>query len=174
MKYACMLLLVAWSSFVFSQTENKTALIKYKSANYSISYPDNWTIDNSKQMGTELIIFSPLEDESDKFRENINVIIQDLKGQPVGLLEFAKISEGQIRDMATDGKILASKQIETGGKEHYRMLYEMTQGNFRLTIEQYYFIQEGKAYVVTFTTESAKYDVFRQEGERVLDSFALK
>ena len=95
MKYTCMLLLVAWSSFVFSQTGSTAALIKYKKANYSISYPDTWSIDTSKQMGTELIIFSPLENESDKFRENVNVIIQDLKGQSIGLDDYAKISEGK-------------------------------------------------------------------------------
>ena len=75
--------------------------------------------------------------------------------------------------MATDGKIFESKKIETTGKEHHRMIYEMTQGIFRLKIEQYYFIKNGKAYVITFTAESAKFDAFKKQGEQVLDSFAF-
>lgn len=48
-------------------------------------------------MGTSLIILSPLESEKDTFRENVNLLIQDLTGLDIGLDQYTKISEDQMK-----------------------------------------------------------------------------
>ena len=46
--------------------------------NYSISYPSTWELNHDGQMGTSFIISSPLESDNDNFKENVNLVIQDL------------------------------------------------------------------------------------------------
>jgi hypothetical protein len=173
MKVVFTLIFVAIGSFAFPQTDTTKQLTNYVKRNYKLQYPNTWTIDTSGKMGTEIFIFSPKENENDKFRENINFIIQDLSGQNIDLDKYARITEQQINDVATDGEIYDSKKIKTAESEYYKMTYGMTQGIFKLKIEQYYFIKDEKAFIITFTSELDKFDVFKSVGEQILNSFTL-
>ena len=60
------------SIFVFGQT-------KWKSINdtdFTVEYPENWELNRSGLLGTKFIVFSKLSSSTDKFRENVNLIIQ--------------------------------------------------------------------------------------------------
>ena len=65
--------------------------------NYSINYPDNWELNKAGQMGTSFILFSPLSSKKDNFKENVNLLVQDLKGHDLDLDKYVEISEGQIK-----------------------------------------------------------------------------
>ena len=69
---------------------------------YSIQYPDNWELNTEKSMGTSFIIFSEQTSSEDKFRENINLIIQNLEGYNLNLDDYVAISEEQISKMVTN------------------------------------------------------------------------
>jgi hypothetical protein len=145
----------------------------FKSEKYEIKFPGNWTFDTSKAMGTTFIIFSPLENSSDKFQENVNMLLQDLGGQNIDLDDYVQISEKQIRDMMTDGKIYESTRMKTSNGEYHKLLWGGTQGVFKLKFEQYCFIKDGKAAVVTLTTEADKFSAYQAVGEEILNTFAL-
>jgi hypothetical protein len=140
---------------------------------FKVQYPNKWTIDTSKTMGTEFFIFSPRENSNDQFRENVNLIIQDLSGQNIDLDKYADISKQQINAMANNPKIHESKKVKKGKSEFYKMIYEMTQGTLRLKLEQYYFVTNARAFVLTLATESNKFKNFKPVGEGILDSFRL-
>lgn len=160
-------------TFIYSQGDTSKTWITFSKEQYKIKYPDNWDIDTSKLMGTEFFIFSAKENDSDKFRENISLIIQDLQGQNIDIDKYAQISEGQIKDIATEAKIYDSKKMNIGKPEYFRMIYGMTQGIFKLKIEQYYFVKNEKAFVITLTTELEKFESFKMIGEKILNSFLL-
>jgi hypothetical protein len=44
-------------------------------------------------MATSLVLLAPLESAQDKFKENVNLIIQDLCGYTIDLASYAAISE---------------------------------------------------------------------------------
>ena len=75
-------------------TENKSqaeVLDGWKSLtenSYSINYPGNWELNKSGQMGTSFILFSPLSSEQDQFKENVNLLIQDLTGYNLDLDKY--------------------------------------------------------------------------------------
>jgi hypothetical protein len=163
-------LILAVNGFSQNDTDEVTSFIK---EDFSIQYPKSWQIDTSKMMGTELFVFSALENENDKFRENVNVIIQDLGGQDIDLDKYKQITETQVTEIAADGKIYESTVVKTGKGEYYKVTYAMTQGTFRLKISSYCYIKNEKAYLVTFSSEFDKYDQYKKVGEQILKSFSL-
>lgn len=140
---------------------------------FKVQYPNKWTIDTSRMMGSEFFIFSPKENATDKFRENVNLIIQDISGQNIDLDKYAQISKEQINTMGDGARIHESKKIKKGKSEFYKMIYDMKQGAFKLKIEQYYFVTNTRAYVLTLATESTKFANFKTVGEGVLNSFQV-
>jgi len=143
-------------------------------SNYLIQYPSTWELSQSGQMGTSFIIFSPLESEQDKFKENINLLIQDLTGMKIDLNKYTELSVGQIKTMATNSILIESKRVKTASGEYQKIIYSADQGIFHLEFEQYYWILNEKAYVLTFTTEQNKFDRFKEIGEKILNSFRIE
>ena len=125
-------------------------------------------------MGTSFIVLSALESKDDQFRENVNLLIQDLKGQDIDLEKYTAISEHQIKTMVTNASLIESKTIKKDNGEFHKIIYSGDQGIHHLKFEQYYFIRDNKAYVLTFTAELSKFTTFEKIGETILNSFKLK
>ena len=140
---------------------------------YSIQYPDNWELNTEKSMGTSFIIFSEQTSSEDKFRENINLIIQNLEGYNLNLDDYVAISEEQISKMVTNGIIFESKRLNTNNTEFQKVIFTGKQGIFQLKFVQYYFIKDEKAYVLTFTCEEIQYEKYIFITDQILDSFLL-
>lgn len=120
-----------------------------------------------------MFLFVPLENKEDKFNENINIMIQDLGNLKINLQQYKDISDKQISEIATNPEILESKIIKAKESEYYKIVYNMTQGTFRLKISSC-FIKNDKAYLATFTGELHKYDVYQEVGEEILNSLSLR
>ena len=162
---------------VYKEQPNPADTIAWKGFNeehYQLKYPSNWTLDQSGKIGTSVIFFSPSSDEADKFNENVNLIIQDLSGFDVTLDQYVKVSEGQVESVITDGKILMSDRKEKNEQEYQRIIYTGKQGEFNLKFEQYYWVIDEKAYVLTLTCEEDEFENYQETGETILNSFVLK
>mgnify|MGYP000941004161 CR=1 FL=1 len=170
MKIISTLIVLTITSFAYSQTIKSQDLLKYISDSYKVEYPSSWRIDTSKQGGIEFAIFSPKESADDKFLENINLIIQNLSGKNIDLDKYAAISEEQIKSNAVNLKAFNMVKLKKGISNYYKLTYEMTYGNFRLFTEQYYFIRNEEAFVITFSSETGK---SKDMGEEILSSFTL-
>lgn len=140
---------------------------------YSIQYPEDWELNKSGQMGTSFMLFSQITSQTDQFKENVNLIIQDLAGHNVDLNKYVEISEGQIETIITDGEIISSNRIKNKASEFQKVIYTGKQGIFNLKFEQYYWVQNEKAYVLTLTCEEDEFNDFKEIGEKVLDSFRI-
>jgi hypothetical protein len=141
---------------------------------YTIQYPDSFELNKSGQMGTSFILFTKPSSSQDTFRENINLIIQDLGGQNIGLDEYVKISEGQIKTIITDANIIESKRVKPNGSQFQRVVYTGKQGLFNLKWLQYYWIEKGKAYALTLTCEENQFDKYLKLGEQIMSTFKIQ
>ncbi len=142
-------------------------------SNYSIQYPATWDLNQSGQMGTSFILFSPLESDLDKFKENIILLVQDLSGRNIDLNQYCEISEGQIKTMVTNSNLIESKRIKNVKGEYQKLIYSGDQGIFHLIFEQYYWVIDEKAFVLTVTSEQDKFADFKETGEKILNSFVI-
>lgn len=146
----------------------------FDSQNYVISHPNNWELDQSGQMGTSFMLFSPLTSTEDRFKENVNLIVQDIADYNLNLDQFIQMSEEQIKTMLTDGKIISSKRIEKEGEDIHMLSFSGTQGIFNLEFDQLCFIKEDKAYIVTVTYEASEKVKYQEIGIEILHSFRVK
>jgi hypothetical protein len=148
--------------------------------NYSLRYPANWDLQQSEntEAGVNVsylfAILSPLESKQDKFRENINLVIEDLNGQKIDLDGYARLSKVQIESNFQNAKVIEQKKIDNGSRKHYKVIFTWDYEIFHLKVEQYYWVVNGKAYVLTFTSEETKFSKFRGTGEKILNTFILK
>lgn len=142
-------------------------------SSYSIQYPEKWDLDKSGKMGISLLLLSKQSSPQDQFRENVNLLIQDLQGQNINLDKYVEISEGQIKTMITNGNLIESKRLRENGSEYQKVIYTGDQGVYKLKFEQYYWIKNGKAYVLTLTCELDQFETYKMFGEKILNSFRL-
>ena len=141
---------------------------------YSIQHPKSWELNKSGQMGTSFILLSQLSSDSDTFKENVNLIIQDLSAYKIDLNKYVEISKAQIKKLITDPNIVSSTRMKNKGVEFHKIVYTGKQGVFDLKFMQYYWVQNNKAYVLTFTSEKAEFDNIKDIGEKILNSFIIK
>lgn len=165
---------------VFAQTAEKNTetenINNWKSiveSNYSIEYPDNWELNKSGQMGSTFVLFSPLSSKQDKFKDNVNLIIQDLTGYNLDLDKYVKISEGQIKTLITNGEILENQRITTETIEFQKVIYTGKQGIYNLKFEQYFWVIGNNAFILTLTCEENQFEVHKEIGEKILNSFKI-
>lgn len=144
----------------------------FSQANYSITYPSTWNLNQSGEMGTSFILFSPQATQN-KFRENINLLIQDLSGKNIDLNKYTQISEEQIKTLATNSVLIESKDVTSKSIKYHKIIYTSDQGIYHLKFEQYYWVLDEKAYILTFTTEQVKFDAVKETGEKIMNSFIL-
>ena len=173
MKLTLFLTFITLTSCCFSQADTANQMIVFAKDNYKLQYPKSWRLDTSRKLGPELFVFSPLEDETDKFSENVNVLIQDLTGQNIDLEKYKQITDKQVTNLATDSKIFESSILKKDKGVFFRIIYSMTQGKFRIKITSLCFISNDKAYLATFSSELDKYDKYKKVGEQILSSFSL-
>lgn len=141
---------------------------------FEISYPEGWTPDTSRrEMGASVILLSDAENESDDFRENINVNIQDLSKQKMTVEQFAKISEAQISKMIQQVTILRSEKVTDTPGRMWCMEFENSKAGEELRWKQYYYPKDDKMYVLTFTAKKSAYDKFHLLADKIMNSFTL-
>ena len=145
--------------------------INYKTSEFVLNYPFSWELDTSGTMGTSFFLFSPLEFREDKFRENINLIIQDIPGIEMDLEKYTSISIDQIKQLIQDALIISSTRMKNHGVPFQRLEYTGRQGNFNLHFIQFYQLKNQKAYVLTLTLEDTSTSEMRQTGISILNSF---
>jgi len=142
--------------------------------NYTVEYPATWEPDQSGVMGASFILFAPLESDEDQFRENVNLLIQDLTGMEIDLDLFTAVSEDQIKTMVDNSTLIESVRIKSDSGDYQKIIYSGEQGTFHLKYEQYYWMINEHAYILTFTAEQDKFDAYKETGEHILNSFSFK
>lgn len=171
MKKFLMLLSIA-SSFI-GQSQVDILEKTFSRDRYEIQYPKNWRLDTSKSYGTEFLLLSSLENQIDSFRENINLVIQDLSKKNIDLKEYKDISEKQINDLGENSMIIESLIIKKGSTEYLRMNYLMSQAKLRFEVISLCYIVNNKAYLITFITEVRKSKEYKEVAEKILSSFKV-
>ena len=67
--------------------------------------------------------------------------------------------------MITDGNIIESKRITTEPLNYQKVIYTGKQGIYNLKFEQYYWVVDDKAYILTLTCEESQFDNYQATGE---------
>lgn len=157
-RYLCALLLLLLLQFT-GFTQQKSVAIntaKWKTAatdSYSVKYPPDWQWDHSAQMGTLFFIFSPLTSATDKFKENFNLMTEDVSPYNVTLDKYVEGSKGSVQNLLKNAKFLSDKREYINGRECRHLTYTGDKDMLRLYFDAYVFLVRGRTYLFTFTGE---------------------
>jgi hypothetical protein len=172
------LVLALWMPFMAgAQRVNKSTTAKWLSLeqeDYVVQYPENWELDQSGQMGAEFILFAPQSTATDDFRENVNLMLQDLTGYNLDLDGLIELSERQISAALSNSNILLSERVTIAEGEYHKLLYTADMAPYQLKFEQYCRVIDNTAVILTFTCEIDMFNTYREVGERILNSFKWK
>lgn len=157
---------ILFSNLIFCQS----TFSEFSSEDFFIKYSND--LKQSKEnYSAELFLLTKKKDSTDDFFENLNVLKQDLRGKKIDINKFVKISEQQISNF---GQLIESKQININKKTGHLMMYEGNVKGQKLKFFQYYFIQNEKAYILTYTAKTEVFDLYFNTMKNAMDSFKLK
>ena len=163
------IILVLFTSIFFGQNKFET----YETEIFKIQYPMDWSLQTSNTFGASFTISSPLLNNEDKFKENINLIVQDLKEQNIDLDQYVSISKNQLKSLPKI-EFLESKRLGNKNLEYHSIIFKAFLRERNLMLQQIYIIKKGVAYVLTFTSLEKDYDLYKNISEKILNSFKLK
>lgn len=162
-------------SFGQVRTSPKINWVKRDTIPYSYSYPNSWKLNRAKLMGTDFILYAPVEGVgSSDFRPNINLLVQDLTANPLSIKEYQKLSLDQIPQFLTHSQIILNEIKKGAHGEYIHMIYAGKLGMNPLKFEQYIYLHSQKAYVLTLTSTPQHFDLDKVQGEEILKRFTLK
>lgn len=156
------------------ETENGDSK-QFATDNYAIQYPNDWTLSSSDgKMGMEFILLAPRSGDEDQFNENITLAVEDLSGYDVALEYYVEVALSQINKIVTDGKVIYNEPKMLHETPYYHAISTGKQGGVSLTYDQFYWIFDGKAYIMTFTCPDVTFEEYQAIGEMIMSSFTVK
>lgn len=151
----------------FAVYENQTPSLK-------MEYPATWKAAEGAA-GAIVAFLSPLESKEDFFRENVNVLAEDLSAHPTLTVDgYTGLGIAKLPMYITDFKLIGTRRHTLSGLPAQIIEYTGRQGVFQIHILQAMTIADKKAYVVTFTAEEANYERYLPAAKRIIDSLAIK
>lgn len=145
---------------------------KFETKKYSVKYPSDW--DFKSGSGDGFMVFSPLENKNDGFKENVNFLIQDLSAYDIDMNQYIQITLDEVKTMLKKSELIENKRIKKGKNEYHKLIYSGQMDSFHFTFEQYIWIKSKTAYVLTFASERDKFNKFKTTGEKIMNSFVIK
>lgn len=173
-RFRILVLFVFASLSATAQVEVPSDWMFYEDDSFSIRYPNGFEVGKSTVANTSFILLSKSTSSKDQFRENVNLMVQDLRGMEMDLDQFTQVSENQVTTLLSKGKIFESKRISTDSTEYHRLVYVGEQAELRLIFVQHYWIIDGKAYILTFTGEASEFKKYDAVSQVMMQSFQLK
>jgi hypothetical protein len=148
---------------------------EFKKDNVILKYPKSW-MSKEDYYGSRIFIGSYLTDSTDKFSDNVNLFIQDLSKVPqdIDLKIYVEITLNQIKTLVSEGVLITSEPMKLHNRDGHLFSYTGKQGDFKLKWKQFVFIDNKKAYILTYTAEQTQYNTFLSVADEILNSFELK
>ncbi|MFY7671658.1 PsbP-related protein [Tenacibaculum sp. MEBiC06402] len=163
MKLKLSLLVVFISLCSFSQKD----IDVFKSEDYFIEYPKKWDLQKSERKDVEFILFSPKQ-KTDPFRENISLVIQELKAE-MTMESYIELTESQLRNMMTGSSVIENLYDKIN--ERHVLVYAVSVSGAQLKVKQHFYKKGKKMYILTFTALKKSYDDYKRVADSILNKF---
>lgn len=136
----------------------------------NVKYPKSWIV---KSNPNSLIILSPKENENDLFQENVNILIQDLKANPLDLQEYTNLTRSQVISQFGESSIISLRNVDINGYKAKEFIYNIVYQGMALKIKQYWFIKDKRAYVLSYTGEPINFPTYEKYASKIIFSLKL-
>lgn len=141
--------------------------------NITVKYPANWKLKTTGEK-TIFMLTAPAENESDMFRENINLIVRQLPngGEGVKMEDIAKAVEDKIPTAVDNFVLHYSKAIKWLGADAKEVAYGGNSKNSGMAVNfiQRITISKGRLVLATYTYEGARDDIYKKTALIIIDN----
>jgi len=141
----------------------------YKSPlfNFMIDYPSDWEV---REFSGIVAFVSPAENRKDRFRENVNVLVENIGNLAVTSEQHLTAGLDAWQRQAADLKVLAKSKAHVGGMDAAYFVGQDSRAKYK----QYSVVHDGKVYVLIYTATPDSYDRFLKEAEGIISSFKIE
>ena len=161
-----------WVIFNQKATEPEIQLSLYENINqgFKVDYPEAWSKQNRDDFfATGVVFFAPLENDGDKFEERVSVLIENLPGD-LSLAQYTAQSITEIKKLS-DPDVGEPQIISLGAKEGRQIVYNSKENGKPVQRMQTWSVENGQAYVITYTAKPDSYDAYLPIVEKMIESF---
>jgi len=139
---------------------------------FSIKYPSTW--EKKEKLRDFIVVFlAPLENESDKFRENLSLMVSNLFMQTMDLSDYVNFSIDQLREAILDFRLFEKTQTKISKIPAYKIVYSGKRKQMNIKIMQHYAIKRNKVYLITYTAEKDKYEMYLKSLQKMIKTFKI-
>jgi len=142
--------------------------------NFSIKYPASWAYEENIN-GAAVIFYSPQENDLDYFKESVNVVVQNIAGNPMNLKDYSQLAIKQMEAVFEENMItIESVPTFIAGQSGYKLVFL---GKGPETDYQYmsvWTISGLTAYQVTYTSLASQYERYIFKVKKMLKSFRIE
>ncbi len=169
------ILTTAWGGLLIHKqktTESEIALSLYENSElgFQVNYPQVWSQQNRDDFfATGVIFFSPLEDDSDRFKETVSVLVENLS-EDITLEQYTAQSISEIKKLS-DPNVGKAQIISLGETEGRQVVYGGEENGKRVRRMQTWSIQDNRAYVITYTALPESFESYLVPVEKIIESF---
>lgn len=164
-----MILAVGW---IYSK---QYRLLSYDNSRvgFSLKYPVTWSFGEDIN-GAAAIFYSPKENALDTFRENVNVVVQDLSVKPMDLEEYTKTAIIQMQAVfETNLQIIDSSPIMVANEPGHQFVFIGKGPDGEIYYLCRWTVVGTSAYVLTYTGKSLGYPKHLAQARRIMKSFRI-
>ena len=140
---------------------------------FSIKYPTDW-YKQENQEGASVIFLSPLDNQLDFFKENVNVVVQDLSKSSMELKDYTDTAIRQVEIIFRENlQVIESKPTWLSGYPAHRFIFlgKGPEAEFKYFIV--WTIKDNVAYQVTYAAISSQFDKYLPIVKRMMSSFKI-
>ena len=137
---------------------------------FKLDYPEVWSSQNRDDFfATGVTFFSPLEAESDNFKERVSVLVENLPSD-VSLDQYTEDSIAEIKKLS-DPNAGEAETVNFGAETGRQIVYVGEVNGNMVQRMQTWTITNNRAYILTYTAQPENYDDYLPTIEKMIDSF---
>ena len=139
---------------------------------FGITMPGGWEMKRDV-MGAVVVAISPLKGPKDVFRENVNVVVEDLNG-PMTSKEYYTNSMKVLKQLFKDFKLEKQGVVKIDKHDFHFSVFSHRLGETRAKVLQYMAVNGKRAYVVTCSATPDAYKNYQARFEDTVKSFKFE
>ena len=165
-----------WKSKTHTNQQPFLALT-YENKNYGIEiqYPDNWRLEAVADPFGTIAKFLPTNSQSSSSFSRVSIIVDDISYN-TSLADYTNSAVSQILEFSPDAEIIDNSLLDLGDISGNKIIYTTkdAESNLPLKYLQFWTLQDGHAYIITYVAEKDKYqDSLEIVQETMLKSFTI-
>ena len=143
-----------------------------KKDDFSIKPLKEWE-NKSDVMGCSVMTLSPLENATDQFRENVNVVVEKLPGQ-MALDEYFNASIANMKKLFTDFQENEKGNVSIDDTDAKWLIYSTRMGSLKLNNKVFFLVHDNRGYVITCSATPDGFPRFRKSFDEIAQSFQFE